>query len=174
MPSSAQQALRTFDAKSIFTVAEQFRMSADILFQQWRDHHIQVVPPSFTCRAFSLELYLKTLLTIERGGYPQSGHNLESYMEPLSIETKNKIRDYTNMIAVPSRKKDQELSRQRGFPAPPDFDYDTALKASANAFVNWRYVYEGNFKPAEGWQGGEIIQAVRRIILEHHPDWASA
>ena len=162
-----------YDARKIFELAEQFHRASSILLSAFDQKNIQVIPPSFTCIAFSLELYLKSLITLEKGGYTKGNHNLEKFIEMLNPDTKDKLRLYAIAIAEPQIKQFQDFAKAKGLPPLPDFDFDAALTASKNAFVNWRYVYEENFKENEGWQASEIILAVRKIILELHPEWAT-
>ena len=167
--------LHVYDARAIFDTAEVFHTSAERLFRAFVQESIQIIPASLTCYAFSLELYLKSLITIEKGGFPSKGaHDLQAFFTDLSQDAQDKIRSIATQFGTKRAIQFQEGAKKMGAPTPPDFDYDTALTASKRGFVNWRYVYENNFKPDEGWQGGEIIFAVRAVILEHHPDWGSA
>jgi hypothetical protein len=58
-------------------------------------------------------------------------------------------------------------------PTTPGTDFDTCLRLSAEAFVKFRYSYEGPMGDFEGWIADPIRECVRGRILELHPDWAN-
>ena len=125
----------------------------------------------FACYALACELYLKSLITIETGGFPREAHDLQKYLSHLSKDAQDQIRSSATISGEQRLKQWQETAKANGDPVPPNYDFDTALGASRKAFENWRYVFEKEFKPGEAWQGGEIMNAVRNIIIGRHPEW---
>lgn len=75
--------------------------------------------PAVVCAAFSAEVGLKTILSVE--GRPSSGHGLQSLFEQVSAESQVAIVHHTSY----------ETSR-----------FKSDLSAASDAFTSWRYVYE--------------------------------
>jgi hypothetical protein len=132
-------ALRVYDPRQIFDTADQFLISGENLFKSFDKKGAQFVTVTMTCLAFSLELYFKSLITIEKGGFPdKAGHNVKSLLEMLDDDTQQKIKEYVTEDGVGKVKKYQEAAKLRGTSPPEDFDFDNSVEASNRAFVNWR------------------------------------
>ena len=66
-------------------------------------------------------------------------------------------------------KKEQEAKRTS---VGPQFEILTALKRSARAFEDYRYIYEfENVQKADSWLCHGLLRVVRNLIVERHPDW---
>jgi len=84
------------------------------------------IVPAVVCQAFAIELYLKALLTLEKG--KATGHKLSDLFGELSAEMQSKV--WTSL----------SLS---------EIDFKHRLKADSSAFVEWRYVFESDSAKAD-------------------------
>jgi HEPN domain-containing protein len=159
------------DPSNIFVVAEQFRHASKFLnltMQQevWK-HDVRV--PIMTCSAFALELYLKSLISMETCKKPPEKHELDFLFGKLQRSTQTEIRqffDANSASTIAFVRGKYERQRQ----PTPRVDFDFCLNASRRAFPVSRYVYEG--MPAEqGWLGEIIMEGARAIILKRFPLW---
>ncbi|MGA2483347.1 MAG: hypothetical protein ABSF92_09530 [Candidatus Acidiferrales bacterium] len=153
------------DPKGIFGTAEVYLTGASMLANRLPD----LMFPWVMCSAFSLELYLKCLILVERGTL-EKGHDLADLFSKTTPESQKAIRaSYESHKA----KMEAMYAAVKGIPAPKtDFDY--VLHISADAFVKFRYAFEqgtggGDF----GWSASPISECVRGRLLELHPDWRS-
>lgn len=93
--------------------------------------------PHAACLAFSAELYLKALITLEGGR--ASGHGLVDLFDSLSTASRDVIRAQLSMTK-------------------------TAMKASlgdaSDAFVTWRYIYESEARSLDLGFLRRLIEAV--------------
>jgi hypothetical protein len=151
------------DPKAMFSTAEVFRFGSGILSRHMPD----LMFPMVMCASFSLELYLKSLVLLE-SGTAERGHNLETLFSKISPASQGAIRkNYEKKRSV----QDAMLAASN-VPPLPKADFDFVLHASAEAFENFRYAYEGIVKDQTGWLAGPIGECVRERIIELHPDWA--
>jgi hypothetical protein len=152
------------DPKSVFLSAEVFRHGSQVLAAGLPN----TMAPMVVCTAFSMELYLKCLITIE-GGDHKNEHNLERLFRKTSAGSQDAIRkNYEKKRAI----QDAQFAAAK-VPARPKSDFDHVLLASADAFVDFRYIYEGGIGQGEGWLAGPISECVRDRIIELHPEWAN-
>jgi hypothetical protein len=103
-------------------VAKSFILAAERCDQTQRINENQIevlLVPAITNRAFSIELYLKTLLLAE--GKEEEGHRLDKLYKKLSTESKGRILGLLSIEAV---------------------RFDREIEAISNTFVKWRYIYE--------------------------------
>jgi len=120
------------------------------------------------CQAFSMELYLKCLVAVE-GGNPQNEHNLDKLFLKVGAGSQGIIRaNYGN-----KRIAQDALYAAAKLPVLAKSDFDSALHASADAFTDFRYIYEGAIQSEEGWLAGSISECVRERIIELRPEWAN-
>jgi hypothetical protein len=75
--------------------------------------------PSIVCLSFAIELSIKSILFAE--GNPSKGHNLKDLFEKLIASTQAKVIQQMGIC---------------------DTDFRTNLLDVANAFAEWRYIYE--------------------------------
>lgn len=107
---------------NISETANSYYLAAERCEEQRRINHNQVewlLVPSVTNRAFSIELYLKEILTSD--GVLKKGHKLDQLFNALSHERKTQIIEATGLDS-------EEFQRD--------------LINISNAFVEWRYLYE--------------------------------
>jgi HEPN domain len=153
------------DPKDIFRTAEVFRTGSAIL----NNHGMpQCMFPMVICSAFSLELYLKSLILIEGGTYGKL-HDLEKLFSRVKPKSQKIIRA---SYETHKMKMDAMFATFKDIPAPKT-DFDSVLHASAKAFENFRYAFEGIVKDQEGWMASPICDSVRERIVELQPDWAN-
>jgi HEPN domain-containing protein len=166
-----EHAMSKHDPSNIFVVAEQFRHASKFLnFSMLKgvcEYDVRV--PMVTCSAFALELYLKSLISMERGAKPPEKHELDFLFGKLQCSSQAEVRrffDANSVETIAFARAEHEGQRQ---PAPR-INFDFCLKASRRAFPVSRYVYEG--MPAlQGWLGEVIMEGARAIILKRFPAW---
>ncbi len=127
-----------------------------------------------TNSAFAIELYLKCLIHIETGKLKKSQHNLRKLFGKLREETQQEIEKQFNALPIntteydlsnaPKEAREATESRPRNF--------RDALKTGAEAFVEWRYLYEtdGTSNPYGLFALPWIL---RNVILARVPAWAN-
>ena len=146
------------DPQGVFKTAEVFRTSSFIL----ANHGLPTCMfPMVMCASFSLELYLKCLILIEGNTYGKL-HDLNKLFLKTKVDSQKKIR--ANYEPLKAR-KDAMFSAMKGVPTPRT-DFDFVLSASAKAFENFRYAFEGNVPDQTGWLASEISECVRERIVE--------
>lgn len=164
--------METYDPKSIFHTAKSFNNSSKFLWANFLNiGKYTTFAPAGTCAALALELYFKTLITIEKGGYERGNHDLYQYFSALSSTSQDKIRLYAaprvdnlkDAIAAIATRNNEQTIKIYGF--------DDMLKASKNAFMKFRYHFEQTMEDGEGWTGYPISDAIRKVILDIHPEW---
>jgi len=153
------------DPKTRFSTAEVFRAGSGILSR----HMPALMFPMVMCASFSLELYLKSLVLLE-SGEAERGHNLETLFSKVSPESQRAIRENYEK----KRTEQNAMFAASKVPPLPKTDFDFILHASAEAFENFRYAYEGIVKDQTGWLAGPIGECVRERIMALHPEWANS
>jgi hypothetical protein len=130
------------------------------------------VIPMIVCFTFSVELYLKCLVWLERGTSTPRGHNLEHLFALVTLPNQSKIEHHFEafLSQVPNR-HDFESSDKVGF-GKGSTEFGNALKVASDAFVNWRYVYERTMVAGPALSM-HLAYAVRRTIIEERPKWES-
>jgi hypothetical protein len=156
------------DPKRVFMTAEVYRAGSLVLGSLINRGMPHFILPMVTCSAFSLELHLKCLILLE-GGTSTKDHDLEALFSKLTPESQAKIRASYEILKA---KIDAGFAAAKGIPARPT-DFDFVLRASAKAFVKFRYAYEGMVGNQEGWLANEIRDCVRERIVELQPTWAN-
>lgn len=131
-----------------------------------------IAHPSMMLSAFASELYLKCLLCIETGKI-HSGHNLKSLFLFLDLQTREHIENLWNEY---NRRTDRqkELKCIRLLPRGERLQADLqhALDIGANAFIELRYLYEGN---GSHFILGKFPDILQKVILEKsQPEWRFA
>jgi hypothetical protein len=106
--------------------------------------------PAVACQAFAIELFLKLLLLLETGEYPDREHLLDTLFDGL-----------------PPRVQEQIDAKCPGGAAK------VYLADARNAFVEWRYPHEKEFLVASDESLAMVGMVLRDIIKELHPDLIS-
>lgn len=110
---------------------------------------VELGAPTVVCHTFAIELFLKLLLLLETGSYPDREHELDELFDGL-----------------PSGVKERIESNCRS-------DVRYYLKQARNAFVQWRYQHEYEFLIASPEDLAEIGVGLRATVKELQPDLVS-
>jgi hypothetical protein len=107
--------------------------------------------PAVVCQAFAIEQFLKLLLRLETGEYPDRDHALDVLFDGL-----------------PSRVQEQIDAK-----CPWEGAAKVYLTDARKAFVEWRYPHEKQFLIASDESLAMLGMAIRQVIKELHPDLIS-
>lgn len=113
-----------YDPRQIANLAQDFVLAAlrchERLAIAGKPNEMQRLSvPGVVCSAFAAELALKAILTVE--GTPATGHDLAKLFDAVSLPVQRKI-------FPPMRLSEDQ--------------FKSKLRLSANAFKEWRYIYE--------------------------------
>ena len=152
------------DPNSIFQTAELFSKTVGLL-DQAISHGEFLVVPLIVNSAFTVELYLKCLITIENGGYGRE-HNLYNLFNLLSNDSKKFITAKYNELTSADP---IVMAMKQHFNGVIKFDIVSVLKDIADAFIAYRYHFENSQKDgfANSWN---IRTAVKKRILDLKPN----
>ena len=151
-------------AKDLFMSAQRFREAADVLSKHISENlELHLGQPYAVVCAFSIELYLKCLLVMERGSYPRD-HDLEELFRNLGSGTKGTLTRRFNSLDEKSNRR--AAMRKDGFQT----DLKTELKRSKDAFELLRYAHEHESKRA-AFGLSLLIPCLVQVIFEKQPDW---
>jgi HEPN domain-containing protein len=156
-------------AHKIFRTAEIFyaveRQMLDEIYHQRLVAHI----PMAVNGAFAMELYLKALCTLDLGSTPK-GHKLADLFRLLKSTTQQQIEDRFN-----AWKTAEEMEIDQGEVVSIPVDLRDFLERSTDAFTVFRYAFEpGSAKKGTGYFLGDVTPAVRRVIVDRHPNWKAS
>lgn len=158
------------DPAHVLLSAERVWLGNGVLADKMNHGDIRLVEPFVVLGALALELYFKGLHAIEHNGAVTHGHNLHDLFHRLSDESRLKITDEYNRL-LPQSQTATELMKRSHRPAA-DFSIENVLKEDGEAFVRWRYSYEGG--KLSGFFGADLIRdATWRRILELRPSFDS-
>jgi hypothetical protein len=146
------------EPRAVFATAEQFRNAAKILLEGVARGDQSAWVAVLSCEAFALELYLKCL-AVQEGKSVLATHNLSRLFKSLDGRTQDEI-----------RKRSQPLIEKAVKHLDEHYDFDSALKASAGAFEQTRYIYEG-IQARGGWMCSGIMRITRDVVLERNNGW---
>jgi len=127
-------------SNTIFLQAKRFEDSAELLFKVGVSDPNKYFIPAWVMAAFSLELYLKSILQYEKGTIKKT-HSIKAIFNELNEDTKDKIR--VNFKADIIRNPPiniKELEEQSGIKISNDFD--NVLSDVSSLFVDFRYIFE--------------------------------
>ena len=143
------------NARGILWSADCFRLSARLLFEEVLQGKTRFALGFGVLAAFSVELFLKCLLVIEAGQYPET-HNLKKLFAQLKPETRNELR----------KKHDANAERKAKFGT-----LEELLEQGQDAFERFRYSFEKGEET--GFALNLLGEVVRQKIISLHPDWES-
>jgi len=149
--------------KSIWLTAEVFRNSADYLMDRLYRSDTDVVTRfrlmgvAYVNAAFAIEVYLKCLIEID----------LVTLFDQLNAANRTRITEIFDETIV---NNESVKNVPAGHVAPPT-DLKSVLDILKNIFVEFRYVY--SFGPNAVHGINEVMIAVRKRIIELHPNWES-
>lgn len=120
------------------------------------------------CKAFSLELYFKSLIRIGERSYGRE-HDLKKLFRLIRPTHRAEIERRWQVNADALRSEIHGMYAANGRPLP-QVDLNFVLTVSKDAFSIMRYAFEG-VPHDSGWLADTILEAVRDTILAMHPDW---
>jgi hypothetical protein len=137
------------DWERAFTIASNFAKSVQLPF----------LIPSIVCSAFSVELFIKSLIILEKGNPPRT-HQLSALYSCLSSASREAIAKFfaESITANPNAR-----AMKAQFP-DVSLKIDDVLITVDKVFEQWRYAYEG--QPGSAYGLGELAQAVCKRITE--------
>jgi hypothetical protein len=154
---------RECDPREIFNHACRF-LSSDQLLRKigkpgsgWE---LAIAPPAMVLSSFAAELFLKSLLVLEKGEAPPT-HRLDTLFKRVSHKRQRRIQELWEADARP---KIMQLCQSMKVPS----DLSNALVKCGSAFENLRYYYE---KPEVNYYIGDFAWIVMRVIVELKPEW---
>jgi len=122
---------------SIYVQARGFQKTAELA--NTKQGGMICLTAVITCAAFASELYLKCLILLETGQLMKGEHNLRKLFSKLPDDTQQRVERTFNAITAPRFQNSDDFYGAR---QPKSFR--DALKHGAEAFINWRYIYEAN------------------------------
>ena len=117
---------------------------------------------AFVNHAYSFELYLKCLLVIELDEY-WTGHELLFLFKKLPQQIQDEITSKYNSTTV-VRKVAQSI--------PTSGDFIKSLDEGSNAFLDYRYLFEGK-KVNEDYDLNSPMQFIKGFIRHKYPTFIS-
>jgi hypothetical protein len=165
------------DPVKIFLHASKFHKSFDLLLKsvmptaggKISDQDIGIVShPAMVLSVFASELYLKSLLCLEKDEVPDQ-HNLRILFNGLNVNTKHAIDDLWD-TDIRRPEKLAVLERVRALPGGERLRTDLrfAIDVGANSFIELRYFYE---KEQSFFLLQDFPFVLRNAILDRMPSW---
>jgi hypothetical protein len=135
-----------------------------------RFYHTPGSIPLIVCMNFSVELYLKCLIRLERNKVPRRVHELETLFALVSPARQDRIKCHYDAWMAPSLEWYKAWAKKNGYPES-SVDFHVILKTTSTGFKTWRYAYEREMpKGANG--SYYLAYGVRQTIIELRPKWA--
>ncbi len=155
------------DWERVFNIASGFADSAAVLHRESarvlsgpeQTVKVPFVIPGIVCSAFSVELFMKCLVMVERGGAPRT-HRLITLFSRLAPDSRVAIAHRFDELIAAS----PTAQAMKGQFPDVSLTIDDVLDTVDRVFEQWRYAYEGQAGSAYGL--GELAQAVCERILE--------
>jgi len=166
--------MRNLKALNAFVVAEQHRNASKLMYGLIRDDQslqTRIGVPSIVCAALAFELYLKTLLQLERK--KGHGHDLWELFHKLGRRNQQKIRKFWRHHSSGVIEYLHKTYTDAGEPVPK-VDFEFVLRASRHAFVQVRYIHENGIAHDSGWAADTMMEGTRQVILTKRPSWRHA
>ena len=124
--------------------------------------------PIIVLSAFTSEIFLKCLISIEKG-VSVRGHDLKGLYDQLTPETQNRIENKWNVIVLTRSDSLNKIEEDTGQPIPRDLMSN--LVESRKSFEQVRYIYE----PGQDVRAllSDLPIPLRDVILEMRPSWSN-
>lgn len=158
------------DPKIAFIHAENYFAASEILMDYMlHDNTRRVNVANVVLLTFAAECFLKCLLFLDKGSFPQR-HELVELFDELDPENRKRLEEYNedfcSTIAIAAQRKANT----------PHIKYDirSLLNDSSTSFIDTRYMWEKAHKsvPAVfGWGMDTVLLSLRKRILDLKPDW---
>ena len=161
--------MATADPYALFRHAEAFER-ASVRLAPAPGEPAEALAPYVVNSVFALELYLKCLLVVVKGKYPQV-HSVQALFFDLPDDEVRRVRKLHRQIfrahAVGAGSGGNDLDRRA------DHRFDDILAGAKDAFTVARYRYEDARGAPEGIPDvGVIIASVRGRLLSLRPAWS--
>jgi hypothetical protein len=168
--TNAPSAAYTIEPFDLFVSASEFRLAARLLARPANSGKVHYYFPTAINSVFGLELHIKCLHCI-RTGRSIHGHVPRDLFNDLSDSDRKTIEKYFDELVA----KDHAFITSQY----PRVDMDlAAVLARGDIYSRYRYRFENRGAEAldrrglGGTSGLEHLrEAIRRLILEIHPDW---
>lgn len=172
--------MATADPHALFRHAEGFRAASQRLLPE-RGAPREHLAPYIATSVFALELYLKCLLMVVKGKYPQV-HSVLALFYDLPEDEISRIRKLHRQIhrahfpaetAEPARaSRSDSGTSERDATDPADARLDAILHGAKGAFTVVRYGYERTGADERGIPDVSVVtEAVRGHLLALRPEW---
>jgi hypothetical protein len=126
--------------------------------------------PGIVNSAFASELYFKALVLIE-SGQSAKGHDLHKLFKLLRPDTRREIESRFDAEAGKTGPRDAKRALEiTGYDLK--WRFEDVIVSSAQAFVDWRYLYEEGANMSFGLI--QLPTVLMDIIIERRPDLKSA
>ncbi|WMT73871.1 hypothetical protein [Bradyrhizobium sp. Ash2021] len=130
---------------------------------------ITLVEPLIVLASLTSELFLKCLICIETGDTPRE-HNLKELFDQLSEGTRARIQRFWDREVAARKREEWDNLEKFGLKMPRDLP--SALAKGSNAFIRYRYSYEGNTEGLHYYLE-ELPALLQKLILEMNPNLES-
>jgi hypothetical protein len=163
---------RAVDPLKIFEQAHGFYQALAILCNiEPEDTQLAVTigEPVMVVGAFTIELFLKCLISLETGTLPTRVHHLKELFDKLTPATQIRIEAEWQKIAAHRSAEWDGFENSLGIEIARDLP--SALAAGADAFQRIRYSYEGGNESLQFYLQ-DLPRALGRVILEAKPEWS--
>jgi len=149
-------------AHGIYCHAINFLGSTRLLAKQMEKGWMGFSFPMAVMGAFSAELFLKCIHSVDTGNPAPQTHDLVKLFDGLKTDSRNEIQAAYDVMTTNARHHPND-------PGPRDLR--GSLVASKDAFVLFRYLYEGKGKRGDGYYLQSILDAMQIVIETRHPEW---
>lgn len=159
--------MATADPRRVFAQAEAFAAAADTL-RPAPGAPPEALAPYIACSVFACELYLKCLLLLAKGKFPQI-HNLQALFADLPAPEAGRVRRLHQRMY-----HSHFPAADASDPSAADARFDAILAGSRDAFHLARYLYEAHARQRDGIPDvTPVLTAVRGRILTLEPGFAA-
>ena len=160
------------DPHQIFKFARQFDQAQSLLAQIGITSNDQMLIPAMVHLALAFELYLKCLIFLDTGQPERKEHNYKKLFKKLTPNTQSKVKAIFDRLPKSPMEAaaslDEKFSEEiRNY----DHSLEGVLSSSGDAFIKFRYMYEGRMGPGEGFTAIRAKYAVIEEIRNRHPEW---
>ena len=156
-------------SQALFNSADAFHRSASLLYEKTDGEcgGIYIVP-SYVLFAFSLELYLKYIISLNSGRAVR-GHDLLELFKSIGLSNKERLKQlYADSVrnGLGKRQHFKSVLEDHGAVMPNPEDLEAVLRASKDAFAQLRYIHEAGERSGPRFLAGAALSAIRKLIFE--------
>jgi hypothetical protein len=159
----SSEKVNAIDAQEIFQTGEGFLEACRILNEAANQGFPVRTLVMAVNASLALEAYLKCLLFLERQAFDKT-HDLKKLFNALQPQTQAQLRKEHDQHAGESGSL--QRAKEQGFKV----DLDSLLESGKDAFVYFRYAFEGRNRDVHFGLNG-LTKCVRERILALKPEW---